>query len=68
MTPDDTSDLITAAGGDSAFAKLLGIEHEEGVAQRVNNWKRRGIPSAVELEHYDTIQSLKRQLATQSTA
>jgi hypothetical protein len=68
MTADETSDLITAAGGDAAFARLLGIEEEEGVAQRVNNWKRRGIPSAVELEHYDTIQSLKRQLASQSAA
>lgn len=68
MTPDETSDLILAAGGDSAFAKLLGLEDESGVAQRVNNWKRRGIPSAVELEHYDTIQSLKRLLAAQPTA
>ncbi len=62
MTPTETSKLIAAAGGDAAFAKLLGIDHEPGVAQRVNNWKRRGIPSSVELEHYAVIQELKGQL------
>lgn len=60
MTPAQTKDLIDAAGGDAAFAKLLGIENEDGVAQRVNNWKRRGMPSAVELDHYETIRKLRR--------
>jgi len=68
MTPEDTSELITAAGGDSAFARLLGIEGEPGFAQRVNNWKRRGMPPSVELDHYEKIQSLKRQVSNQSAA
>lgn len=61
MTPDETVDLISAAGGDLEFARLLGIDQEPGVAQRVNNWKRRGIPSAVVLSHYETIQELKQR-------
>jgi hypothetical protein len=68
MTADETSELIAAAGGDSAFAKLLGIDEEPGVAQRVNNWKRRGMPPSVELEHYETIRSLKRRVSGQSAA
>lgn len=66
MTKSETKRIIRAAGGDAAFAKLLGIEQQEGVAQRVNNWKRRGLPPAVELEHYDTIRALKAQSAPKS--
>jgi hypothetical protein len=66
MTAYETSQLIVAAGGDSAFAKLLGIEDQQGAAQRVNNWKRRGMPSSVELDHYETIRALKKQSALQS--
>ena len=58
MTPFDTSVLIAKAGGDVAFGRLLGIDKGDGWVQRVNNWKRRGIPSAVELEHHETIQQL----------
>lgn len=64
MTPDETVDLITAAGGDLEFARLLGLENEPGVAQRVNNWKRRGIPPAVVLNHYETIQGLKQRFGS----
>ena len=60
MDPTEAIRLITAAGGDMAFARLLGIEEGEGVAQRVNNWKRRGIPAAVVVEHYDALQRLRR--------
>ena len=66
MTKDETKTLITAAGGDTAFARLLGISEQEGVAQRVNNWKRRGLPPIVELEHYETIQSLKARLSREA--
>lgn len=68
MAPKQTKDLIDAAGGDAAFAKLLGIENEEGVIQRVNNWKRRGMPSAVELDHYETIRKLKRSTSQAAAA
>lgn len=59
MTPAETSLLIEKAGGDSSFGRLLGIDSMPGWQQRVNNWKRRGIPSSVVVEHYDTISALR---------
>ena len=61
MTPSETSALIDKAGGDAAFGRLLGIHESDGWLQRVNNWRRRGLPTAVQLEHYNTIQSLRDQ-------
>jgi len=61
MTPHETSALIDKAGGDAAFGRLLGIDDTEGWLQRVNNWRRRGLPTAVQLEHYETIQALRDQ-------
>lgn len=58
----EASELITEAGGDAEFGKLLGIDGDPGYLQRVNNWKRRGLPSVVVLEHYETIQKLRRRL------
>ena len=43
------SDLIEKLGGSSALAKRLGYPLVGGV-QRVQNWKRRGIPPRVKLE------------------
>lgn len=60
MDSTQTTSLIEAAGGDTAFAKLLGIDVEPGFQQRVNNWKRRGIPASVVLDHYDTIKRLQK--------
>lgn len=45
-------DLIEALGGASRVAKLLGYEKCRG-AQRVTNWKRRGIPARVKLSRPD---------------
>jgi hypothetical protein len=61
MDPTDTKNLIDAAGGDIAFARILGLEVRDGLAQRINNWKRRGMPAAVCLAHYDTINRLKAE-------
>ncbi|MDB6104081.1 MAG: hypothetical protein JWO52_4080 [Gammaproteobacteria bacterium] len=58
----ETKALIDAAGGDTAFGKLLGIDSDEGFQQRVNNWRRRGMPSSVVLEHYEVIQQLKAKM------
>ena len=58
-----STSLINAAGGDAAFAKLLGIDQEKGAQQRVNNWKRRGIPPAVVLEHLGLIKKLQAKIA-----
>lgn len=41
--------LITALGGPSKVAELLGY-HKEGGVQRVQNWRVRGIPSRVKLQ------------------
>lgn len=68
MEPTETASLIAAAGGDAAFARLLGIDQQPGIAQRVNNWKRRGIPSAVLVSHYDTIRELRRLLEKTESA
>lgn len=43
------SELIDRLGGSSALAKRLGYPLLGGV-QRVQNWKRRGIPPRVKLE------------------
>jgi hypothetical protein len=51
--------LIEKAGGPSAFGRLLGIDRGDGWIQRISNWKRRGIPSDVILEHYDTVKKLQ---------
>jgi hypothetical protein len=63
MSPSETSALIVVAGGDSAFAQLLGIDGKKGFQQRVNNWKRRGLPPAVVLDHYEVITSLQAKAA-----
>jgi hypothetical protein len=59
MTPKESIRLIEAAGGDHQFATLLGIAGQENYRQRVNNWKRRGIPADVIVEHYELIQRLR---------
>lgn len=59
VTPSESTAIIQAAGGNSQFGRLIGIDGEPGWQQRVNNWKRRGIPAAIELEHYDTIARLR---------
>jgi hypothetical protein len=63
MGIDETKALIAAAGGITAFGKLLGIDGDEGFQQRVDNWKRRGLPSEVVLEHYELIQKLRADAA-----
>ncbi|MCA8447561.1 hypothetical protein [Burkholderia vietnamiensis] len=56
MDTNDTSphldwQLIERLGGASKVARLLG--YSEGGAQRVHNWKHRGIPSEVKLQRPD---------------
>lgn len=59
MNKDETREIIKAAGGDRAFARLLGLDGTHGYQQRINNWKRRGIPAAVVLDHLPTIRALQ---------
>lgn len=66
MDAKQTEELINRVGGDIAFAKLLGIDSGP-FQQRVNNWKRRGLPAAVEVKHYEVLMTL-RQMPTESAA
>lgn len=59
MDPKEAVEIIESAGGDSAFARLLGLHEQRGYRQRVSNWKRRGIPAVVLLRHLDTINELR---------
>jgi hypothetical protein len=61
MDANESAALIERAGGPTAFGKLLGIDEGDGWVQRVSNWRTRGIPSAVIVEHYETIQSLRAE-------
>lgn len=62
MDATETTEVIAAAGGDVEFARLLKIDQTKWFRQRVSNWKRRGMPAAVVLAHYDQIQRLRRRL------
>lgn len=62
MDPRQSARIIVAAGGDAAFAKLIGLDPtKQGSAQRVNNWKRRGIPASVVLANLRVIRQLERK-------
>lgn len=59
MSPEQSTKLIEVAGGDKQFAQLIGLADEPGYKQRVNNWKRRGIPAAVLLANQNVIRDLE---------
>ncbi len=48
--------LIEKLGGSAKLARRLGYEGERGTA-RVNNWKTRGIPARVRLDHQAVFQA-----------
>lgn len=56
------ADLIDKAGGPSALAARLNLD-EKGAVQRVSNWKRRGIPPRVRLEHRALFDALEQECA-----
>lgn len=47
------AELIERLGGSSAVADLLNFDKKSGGAQRVNNWKKRGIPAQVKVDHQE---------------
>ena len=66
MEPRQSARVIEVAGGDAAFAKLIGLDPaKQGNAQRVNNWKRRGIPASVVLANLRVIRQLERKAESQ---
>lgn len=63
MDPKLSSQLIEATGGGAAFARLLGLDPaKKGTTQRVNNWKRRGIPASVVLANIKVIRKLEKEV------
>lgn len=50
--PHRDARLIDTLGGPAVVARLLGFEPHGGV-QRVQNWKRRGIPEVIRLRRTD---------------
>lgn len=55
----DHSAIIEALGGSTKVARALGFDPSIGT-QRVNNWKRRGIPARVLLNHKKFFDKAKR--------
>ena len=54
--------IIAAAGGNVAFARLIGLDPAKPTnAQRVYNWKRRGIPASIVLANLRLIRRLERK-------
>lgn len=53
--PDIESDrqTIERLGGPTKLAELLGYDKTAGGVQRIQNWKKRGIPSEVKLQRPD---------------
>ncbi|MGU2439540.1 hypothetical protein ACTXHA_03980 [Burkholderia cenocepacia] len=43
--------LIAKLGGAARLAERLGYDTKKGGVQRVHNWKSRGIPSSVKVDH-----------------
>lgn len=48
--PHPDAKLIEALGGPAALARRLGLNPDTGT-QRVHNWKTRGIPALIRLNH-----------------
>lgn len=67
-SPRGAARLIEDVGGDMEFARLLGLEESPWLQQRINNWKRRGIPARVRVEHYDKIQELLKRFREPANA
>lgn len=53
MSTITDSELIDRLGGAAKLAAKLGYDPNSGGVQRVHNWKSRGIPPRVRLEHPD---------------
>jgi hypothetical protein len=56
------AEFIDALGGPRELAELLGYDLTRGGWQRVNNWRRRGIPSKVQLERADVLRQARKRI------
>lgn len=64
MTADESRQLIEAAGGNKAFALLIGINvlADPNYAYRVSQWKRRGIPPKIQLAKSKEIAAIRQSI------
>ena len=53
-------DVIELLGGPKRVAEMLGISDKPGAIQRVVNWRRRGIPSRILIDHPEFHRKVKR--------
>jgi hypothetical protein len=51
--PHPDARLIDQLGGPAKLAEQLGYDKASGGVQRIQNWKKRGIPASVKLAHPD---------------
>lgn len=68
MNPEESAKLIDSAGGNTAFAELLGMTEQPWHRQRVSNWRARGIPPRVLIDFADVIERLKKSPAHRRSA
>ncbi|WP_377747016.1 hypothetical protein [Cupriavidus respiraculi] len=59
---------IDRLGGSSKVAELLGFDKARGGVQRVSNWKKRGIPSAIKLLRPDLFPQPQTEMRTAVSA
>jgi len=57
---DNAPHVIDLLGGPKKVAEMLGIVDEPGAIQRVGNWKRRGIPAQVLVDHPSFFRTVKK--------
>lgn len=55
------SDLIDALGGPARLAERLQLTPVKGRVQRVHNWRARGIPARIKLDHPDVFAGAARR-------
>lgn len=55
--------MIDLMGGPAKLAAELGFDPLKGGVQRVHNWRTRGIPAAVRLEHRETFMAAQAKAA-----
>lgn len=58
----DDRELIERVGA-AKLAAALGFDKKQGGVQRVWNWRMRGIPAAVRLQHGETLSALQASAA-----
>lgn len=61
LTNEESEQMIANAGGLQAFAKLLDPKRR-WESNTILWWKKRGIPADIQLEYYERVQKLKKEL------